>query len=81
MTDFKNDAKSTVTDEQSLREVFRATHDLAIQKVQTSIDKHAQAFIERPLFVCAGTQNLDGKAGRRLYPSTHQNLVGNYFAV
>jgi uncharacterized protein len=62
MKDFKNDPEFTITDEQSLREMFRATHDLAIQKVQTTIDKHAQAFIERSPFVCVGTQNLDGKA-------------------
>lgn len=62
MTEFKINPEFTITDEQSLRNLFPATHGLAIQKCQSSLDKHAQAFIKRSPFVCIGTQDLDGKA-------------------
>ncbi|HEX9869827.1 MAG TPA: pyridoxamine 5'-phosphate oxidase family protein [Candidatus Tectomicrobia bacterium] len=62
MTDFRVDPEFTIADEQSLRSLFPATHALAIQKFQTSLGRHAQAFIRRSPFVCIGTQNLDGKA-------------------
>jgi PPOX class probable FMN-dependent enzyme len=42
--------------------LFPAITPLAIQKCQDTLDKHAQAFIERSPFICIGTQNLDGKA-------------------
>lgn len=38
------------------------THDLAIKKVQSSLDKHATDFIQRSPFMCLGTQNTSGKA-------------------
>jgi uncharacterized protein len=62
MTDFRIDPEFTIADEQSLRSLFPATHALAIQKFQTSLGTHAQAFIRRSPFLCIGTQNLDGKA-------------------
>lgn len=62
MTDFKVNPEFAVADEQALRSLFPATHALAIQKLQTSLDKHAQAFIQRSPFICIGTQNMDGKA-------------------
>jgi PPOX class probable FMN-dependent enzyme len=62
VTDFQIDPKFAITDEQSLRGLFQATHALAIQKLQTSLGEHAQAFIRRSPFLCLGTQNLDGKA-------------------
>jgi hypothetical protein len=62
MREFKVNPEFTITDEQSLRSLFQATHTLAIQKMQGSLDKHAQAFIRRSPFLCIGTQNLDGKA-------------------
>jgi PPOX class probable FMN-dependent enzyme len=62
MAKFQMDPKYTITDEQSLRSLFQATHALAIQKLQTSLGEHAQAFIQRSPFLCLGTQNLDGKA-------------------
>lgn len=62
MKEFEVDAEFTITDEQSLRSLFPATHGLAIQKCQGSLDKHAQAFIQRSPFLCIGTQNVDGKA-------------------
>ena len=62
MKEFKVNPEFTITDEQSLRGLFDATHALALQKCLTSLDKHAQAFIRRSPFLCIGTQNLDGKA-------------------
>jgi hypothetical protein len=62
MREFKVNPEFTITDEQSLRSLFQATHTLAVQKMQGSLDKHAQAFIRRSPFLCIGTQNLDGKA-------------------
>ena len=51
-----------IKDEQSLRNLFDATHALAIQKCQDRLGEHAQDFIRRSPFLCIGTQNLDGKA-------------------
>lgn len=62
MTQFEIDPEFTITDEKSLRSLFAATHDLAIQKFQTSLGQHARAFIQRSPFLCLGTQDLDGKA-------------------
>lgn len=62
MTQYEIDPEHTIADEQSLRSLFSATHDLAIQKLQTSLGRHAQAFIRRSPFLCLGTQNLDGRA-------------------
>lgn len=56
------DDQFTIPDEQALRSLFPATHDLAIQKLQTSLGQHAQAFIRRSPFLCLGTQNRDGRA-------------------
>lgn len=52
----------SVTNEESLRALFEATHDLAIQKYQTTLGRHAQEFIRRSPFLCIGTQDLNGKA-------------------
>lgn len=62
MTGFMVDPDFTITDEKSLRSLFPPTHELAVQKVQNSLDVHSQAFIKRSPFVCIGTQNSDGKA-------------------
>lgn len=62
MKEFKVNPEFAITDEQSLRSLFPATHDLAIQKCQDSLDKYAQDFIRRSPFLCMGTQNLEGKA-------------------
>ena len=35
---------------------------LAIHKVQSSLDEHAQSFIRRSPFLCIGTQDLNGRA-------------------
>ncbi len=62
MKDYKVNPEFAITDEQSLRSLFEATHTLAALKCQSSLDKHAQAFIRRSPFLCLGTQNLDGRA-------------------
>jgi len=56
------DAAYSVDDEQALRSLFLDTHDLAIQKFQTALGPHAQAFVRRSPFLCLGTQDLGGKA-------------------
>lgn len=56
------DPRYTVADEQALRSLFPATHDLAIQKFQSSLGVHAQAFIRRSPFMCIGTQDMNGRA-------------------
>jgi PPOX class probable FMN-dependent enzyme len=60
--EFKLNPEFAITDEQSLRSLFHATHPLAALKSQGSLDKHAQAFIRRSPFLCIGTQSLDGRA-------------------
>ncbi|WP_374621933.1 pyridoxamine 5'-phosphate oxidase family protein [Devosia sp.] len=51
-----------IRDEQTLRSLFPATHDLAVQKFQPALGHHARAFIARSPFLCLGTQDLAGKA-------------------
>lgn len=62
MNGFKLNPEFAITDEQSLRSLFDATHALAILKCQDILSEHAQEFIRRSPFLCIGTQNLDGKA-------------------
>lgn len=62
MTEFKVNPEFVITDEQSLRSLFHATHPLAAQKCLPALDKHAQDFIRRSPFICVGTQGADGKA-------------------
>jgi PPOX class probable FMN-dependent enzyme len=62
MGEFKVNPEFTITDEQSLRSLFQATHPLAALKSLDVLDKHASAFIRRSPFICIGTQNLEGKA-------------------
>jgi PPOX class probable FMN-dependent enzyme len=62
MKEFKVKPEFAITDEQSLRSLFHATHTLAALKSQRSLDKHAQAFIRRSPFICIGTQDLKGRA-------------------
>lgn len=56
------DPKFFIDSEEALRELYPATHDLAIQKFQESLGVHAQAFIQRSPFLCLGTQDLNGRA-------------------
>jgi len=62
MQGYKPNPEFVITDEQSLRNLFAATHPLAILKCQDSLSGHAQDFISRSPFVCIGTQNAEGKA-------------------
>jgi PPOX class probable FMN-dependent enzyme len=59
---FEINPEFVITDEQSLRGLFEATHTLAALKSLGALDRHAQDFIRRAPFICLGTQNLDGKA-------------------
>lgn len=51
-----------ITDEASLRAQFPPTHEVAVAKSLTSLDKHARAYIARAPFLCIGTQSADGTA-------------------
>jgi len=62
MSSYEIDPKFKITDEATLRDMFPPTHELAIQKVQTTLDRYAQEFIRRSPFFCLGTQNTAGKA-------------------
>lgn len=60
MTDL--DPDYLVQDEAALRDLFPPTHEVALAKCMTEIDKHARDFIERSPFLCIGTQSKDGTA-------------------
>lgn len=62
MSGLELDAQFAITDEKSLRSLFEATHDLAIQKCQNTIGRHARDFINRSPFLCIGTQDMEGRA-------------------
>jgi uncharacterized protein len=62
MREFKINPEFVITDEESLRSLFHATHPLAAQKCLPALDKHAQEFIRRSPFICVGTQSAEGKA-------------------
>ena len=49
-------------DEDALRACFPQMHPLSGDKVQTALDEHSRAFIERSPFLCLGTQSKDGSA-------------------
>lgn len=51
-----------VGDEQELRSLFPATHDIAAKKSLSRLDRHAIDFIARAPFLCIGTQSAEGKA-------------------
>ena len=60
--EYTPDPDFVVSSETALRQLFAPTHDLALRKCLTSLDKHALAFVERSPFLCLGTQDLAGKA-------------------
>lgn len=62
MTAYKVNPEFVISDEQSLRNLFPATHTLAVLKSQNFLGEHAQAFIMRSPFLCIGTQNMAGKS-------------------
>lgn len=59
MTKYQINTECLINSEKKLRALFPATHELAIKKEQTKIDKHARDFISRTPFVCIGTHNDD----------------------
>ena len=62
MTSFSTSPEFLISDEQTLRGLFPATHALAALESQDFLDAHAQAFIGRAPFLCLGTQSAAGKA-------------------
>lgn len=62
MTGYRPPAGTQITTESALRALFPPTHDLAIRKQQSTLDKHARDFISRSPFLCIGTQNARGDA-------------------
>lgn len=62
MAEFMANPDFTISDEAALRSLFPAQTALAMNKCQTALDQHAQAFIRRSPFLCLGTQNADGRA-------------------
>jgi len=49
-----------ITSHEELRNAFEATHEVAIKKVLSSIDKHSRHFIERSPFLLIGSQDYSG---------------------
>lgn len=62
MSNFKASPEFIISDNTTLRSLFKPQHPLAVQKCQDHIDKHARAFVSRSPFLCMGTQNSDGRA-------------------
>ncbi|HWV22105.1 MAG TPA: pyridoxamine 5'-phosphate oxidase family protein [Devosia sp.] len=62
MQDIAEREDYAVRDEEALRRLYPATHDLAIQKFQGALGRHAQEFIRRSPFLCIGTQDMNGRA-------------------
>jgi PPOX class probable FMN-dependent enzyme len=62
MASYRPRPEFVLQDEHALRQLFAPTHALAIQKCQTRLGQHAEAFIRRSPFLCLGTQNADGKS-------------------
>jgi PPOX class probable FMN-dependent enzyme len=56
------DPRYRISDESALREQFHPVTPLAVEKCQSSLDSHAQNFVQRSPFVVIGTQDRDGKA-------------------
>ncbi|ANG99445.1 pyridoxamine 5'-phosphate oxidase [Brucella pseudogrignonensis] len=51
-----------IDNEDVLRKLYSATHELGLQKVQYTLGLHAKEFIRRSPFLCLGTQDLNGRA-------------------
>lgn len=60
MTKYIIKTEFIIHSEEDLRAIFPPTHELAIKKQQSKIDKHARDFIARSPFVCLGTHNKNG---------------------
>jgi PPOX class probable FMN-dependent enzyme len=59
-TDLKPD--HLIRDVDQLRSLFPPTHDLALKKSRTVLDRHAREFVARSPFLCIGTQSPEGRA-------------------
>jgi len=56
------EAKFVLRSEDALRAQFAPTHELALQKCQNTLGRHAMEFIRRSPFLCLGTQDGNGRA-------------------
>jgi PPOX class probable FMN-dependent enzyme len=62
MSGFDARQEFVISDEASLRSLFRGQTPLAALKSQDHLDTYAQDFIRRSPFLCLGTQDLNGRA-------------------
>jgi uncharacterized protein len=62
MDEYRIDQSHITRDEQALRSLFDAAHELSLKKSQNALGPHAQEFIRRAPFLCIGTQSADGRA-------------------
>ena len=51
-----------ISDESSLRALYKETHPLAVKKCLPGLDMHCREFISRSPFLCLSTQGGEGKA-------------------
>lgn len=62
MSGYEPHPEHVIADEAGLRALFEPTHDIALKKSLSEIDRHAAEFIRRAPFLCIGTQGPGGKA-------------------
>jgi uncharacterized protein len=62
MSSFKLNPGFVVADDTALRQLYDATHALALQKERSTLSGNALAFIRRSPFLCIGTQGPEGRA-------------------
>lgn len=62
MSDESRQSGYQITNEAELRALFPPVSELARQKCQDRLDRHARDFIARSPFLCLGTQSADGRA-------------------
>ncbi|MSQ98372.1 MAG: pyridoxamine 5'-phosphate oxidase family protein [Xanthomonadales bacterium] len=56
------ETSNVLQDEQGLRQIYRATGERALLKVQSKLDQHCRDFIARSPFLCIGSSRPDGHA-------------------
>ena len=56
------ETSNVLQDEQGLRQIYSATGERAVLKVQSKLDKHCRDFIARSPFLCIGSSRPDGHA-------------------
>lgn len=57
-----DEARATVTDQATLREIIGPKMPLAIEKEMPRLDHHCRNFVALSPFLCIGTMGEDGKA-------------------